>query len=46
MNFLHIALYAENPTLEYLIAGKKEAKEVKQLLGKVIDALCDLEKEL
>ena len=33
-------------SLEYLIVGKKEAKDVKQLLGKAIAALCDMEKEL
>jgi len=33
-------------SLEYLIVGKKEAKDVKQLLEKVIATLCDLEKEL
>lgn len=33
-------------SLEYLIMGKKEAKDVKQLLGKAIATLCDLEKEL
>lgn len=33
-------------SLEYLIVGKKEAKDVKKLLEKVIATLCDLEKEL
>ena len=33
-------------SLEYLIVGKKGAKDVKQLLGEVIATLRDLEKEL
>lgn len=33
-------------SLEYLIVGKKAAKDVKQLLGEVIATLCDLEKAL
>ena len=33
-------------SLEYLIVGKKAAKNVKQLLREIIATLCDLEKEL
>ena len=33
-------------SLEYLIVGKKVAKDAKKLLGEVIATLCDLEKEL
>lgn len=33
-------------SLEYLIVGKKAAKDVKQLLREVVATLCALEKEL
>ena len=35
-----------NTSLEYLIIGKKEGRDVKKLLKEVIAALCEMEKEL